>query len=145
MIPEKRIYPMLFRTLAFGVALVLVSPASAANLPPAPTMPAFGSTASQLYHVCAEATHDSDLICQSFLAGMWEASRIISLGQHMSGDNQPSLCTPSVIPIPVRELVAIYNRWAEGHPNNLEAAAGAAAAMLAFGDAFPCSLPSASR
>lgn len=144
MIPEKRIYPMLFRTLAFGVALVLASPVGAANLPPAPTMPAFGSTASQLYHVCAEATHDSDLICQSFLAGIWEASRIISLGQHMSGDKQPSLCTPSVIPIPVRELVAIYNRWAEGHPNNLEAAAGAAA-MLAFGDAFPCSLPSASR
>jgi hypothetical protein len=135
---------MPLRTLAFGVALAQASPAGAANSPPAPTMPAFGSTASQLYHLCAEATHDSDLICQSFLAGIWEESRIISLGQHMSGDKQPALCTPSVSPIPVRELVAIYNRWVEGHPNSLEAAAGAAA-MFAFGDAFPCPPQSASR
>lgn len=135
---------MLLRTLAFGIALALASPAGAANSPPAPTMPAFGSTVWQLHHVCTEATHESDLVCQNFLAGIWEASRIIALGQHMSGDKQPSLCTPSVRPIPVQELVAIYNRWVEGHPNNLEAAAGAAA-MLAFGDAFPCPLPSASR
>ena len=135
---------MLLRTLAFGVALALAQPVGAANSLPAPTMPAFGSTASQLNQVCVEATHDSDLICQSFLAGIWEASRIISLGQHMSGDKQPSLCTPSASPIPIRELVAIYTRWVDGHPNNREAAAGEAA-MFAFGDAFQCPQPGTSR
>ena len=128
---------MLLRTLVFGVALALGQPVWAANSVPAPTMPAFGSTAAQLYQVCVEAAHDSDLICHSFLAGIWEASRIMSLGQHMSGDKQPSLCTPSRNPIPVRELVAIYTRWFDGHPTSGEAAAGAAA-MLAFGGAFPC-------
>ena len=144
MAKEERIYSMLLRGLAFGFVLGLVLPAGAASSVPAATTPAFGSTALELYHVCGEAKPESEIVCQSFLAGIWEASRIIAVGQHMRGDRWPSLCTASVSAIPVRELVSIYNRWVEGHPNNLDGAAGAAA-MIAFGDAFTCPSESSRR